>query len=278
LTARTKEEVSVILDAGDSGFRPASKTPEDVRAAFRKAATWADWVKDHNDGDFEGMLTEWNAKFQPGYMADDPDREAHRCRRWHYYDLPIRYKGDKPGVEPSNALTALSVAVSEFERLAAGSKPDRKVECWWLYWLCHVVGDLHQPLHCASNFERDAAGDAGGNKFKLDGVGSARNLHALWDAGIDDAVASETDGPSDVESVTSRWSETYAPGKEDAADLDVASWIAAGAKRADEAVYVGVETGGRPSVEYRGKLVELCKRQAVLAGFRLAALLNQAFD
>lgn len=46
-----------------------------------------------------------------------------------------------------------------------------------LKFIIHLVGDLHQPLHCATN------ADAGGNCLRTAGFG-ASELHAVWDGGI----------------------------------------------------------------------------------------------
>ena len=42
-------------------------------------------------------------------------------------------------------------------------------------WLCHLVGDIHQPLH--SGF----ADDRGGNSVNIEFNGEQMNLHAFWD-------------------------------------------------------------------------------------------------
>jgi len=42
-------------------------------------------------------------------------------------------------------------------------------------WLCHVTGDLHQPLHAGF------ADDRGGNNFEITFAGEATNLHSFWD-------------------------------------------------------------------------------------------------
>lgn len=42
-------------------------------------------------------------------------------------------------------------------------------------WLCHLVGDLHQPLHCG------LAGDRGGNTIEVAFLGDEMNLHQFWD-------------------------------------------------------------------------------------------------
>ena len=60
-----------------------------------------------------------------------------------------------------------------------------KAEC--LSWLIHLVGDIHQPLHCSSLFGgpfRGKEGDRGGNSFWIRmREDSARpiKLHTLWD-------------------------------------------------------------------------------------------------
>src|ERR1043166_7713900 len=46
-----------------------------------------------------------------------------------------------------------------------------------LKFIIHLMGDLHQPLHCATN------ADAGGNCLKTAGFGSSE-LHAGWDGGM----------------------------------------------------------------------------------------------
>jgi hypothetical protein len=42
-------------------------------------------------------------------------------------------------------------------------------------WLCHLVGDLHQPLHAGY------ADDRGGNDFNVIFKGEQINLHTFWD-------------------------------------------------------------------------------------------------
>ncbi|MGI9286578.1 MAG: S1/P1 nuclease [Pseudomonadales bacterium] len=60
-----------------------------------------------------------------------------------------------------------------------------------LTWLCHIVGDLHEPLHTTSLFtdRRLRDGDRGGNEIPLEGRGSVRNLHALGDSLAGDSVS-----------------------------------------------------------------------------------------
>lgn len=279
LKPEARREIVAILKEGEPTFRPRSDEESEIRRAFRSAASWADWVKENKGGPFEQLALAWNAKFQPGYDSSDPEREAHRCRRWHYFDVPIRTRGLKPGVQPSNALVALTSARYEFSILGRQPIKDRKDQCWWLYWIEHLVGDVHQPLHCASSYEFETSGDAGGNLFRLtvpNPTDSTKtmNLHFLWDGGIEEAVKSEVGKLSDVESVTARWIEECPLTPEEAEETDFAHWISDSKKLADDFAYTGIARNQKPSEAYRARLVKVCKRQAVLAGVRLANELN----
>jgi S1/P1 Nuclease len=64
---------------------------------------------------------------------------------------------------------------------------DSRARAVALSWIIHLVGDLHQPLHCASRFNADFPdGDQGGNLFVIQPSDSVRQikLHAFWDAAL----------------------------------------------------------------------------------------------
>lgn len=283
LTAKSKSEVAEILKAGDADFVPANDDEKSVRAAFRRASTWADWVKEHKDGRFEDGITAWNKRFQPGYDPNDPDKEAHRCRRWHYFDVPLNAKKGEAGVNGANALIAYVTGTYELAILSRQTPQDRSTECWWLYWLTHIVGDLHQPLHCVSDHRYEASGDAGGNLFKLgeaypDNPNKMMNLHSIWDGGIGHAIEAEAGKPTDVESVSERWLKEFAPTEEAANNLEVGQWISDGAKLAQSVVYDGISRDGKQSDDYKARRLDVCRRRAVLAGVRLGKVLNFLLD
>ena len=283
LSPHAKREVAAMLQAGDPKFRPRDKSALAVRHAFDLAATFPDDIKTDTHTLYEPLIGPMNRRFQPGLDTNTADREAVRCKTWHYYDTPIRYRGTRPTVRPSNALAALGDARRQLAALELVPRPDRERECWWLYWVEHLTGDLHQPLHCATSYQTGPEGDAGGNRFGLgipnpERPGKMLSLHAYWDGGIERAVqGKKTQGsPETIEEVTRRWVNDGAvtPARGAVRDLDVQDWIAAGAKLAAAAVYSGIQEGGVPSPAYRARQARVCERQAVLAGERLAALLN----
>jgi hypothetical protein len=64
-----------------------------------------------------------------------------------------------------------------------------------LKFVVHIMGDLHQPMHCVTDKNlavKNDQGDAGGNAKIVEWLGEAQypfgpwNLHAVWDEGIID--------------------------------------------------------------------------------------------
>jgi hypothetical protein len=276
LDSKTKTEIEVILKHGDPKFAPADGTGEANRDAFRLASTFPDYIKFNHDTIYESLIGPMNEHWpqQPG------DPEGVRCKTWHYFDTPIRYHGQKPGVRPSNALVALPYAIQQLKNLERSPAPDRQAQAWWLYWIEHLVGDLHQPLHCVTSYEFGPDGDAGGNKFPIQDV--SKRLHAYWDEGIDHAALDDhgsDESPAGIEHLTAAWLGDHAlrPSKSASTDLNPADWVKAGAKLADTVVYTGINRNEAPSSTYRQAQTRLCRLQAILAGYRLAAVLNKLF-
>ena len=112
--------------------------------AFMRAATWADWVRSHHKEQF-----------------DHPT--------WHYINYPIVRKDSKvdaakhePPAKQENVVNQLAVCL---EKIGKGTDEEKAV---YLTWLFHLVGDIHQPLHCTAVFsERFPYGDKGGNLARI---------------------------------------------------------------------------------------------------------------
>lgn len=279
LSPTAKAKLQKILDAGEPSFRIRGT---DVRAAFDDASTFCDYMKSKTDTIYEDIIPTMNSRFNANISAQG--NEGVRCKTWHYYDLPIRYTGSTPEIDPSNADVALRLAISELSKLNKDGLSDTKMACWWLYWIEHVTGDLHQPLHCVSSFEYNEKGDAGGNRFKIKRLEAETmtNLHSSWDGGIGRAIGEEREkGKSgNIEQVSDRWTsdKPIQPSADQAKDLDPMNWIKAGAKLADRYVYGNLKQGDRPDMNYLFVQSDLCRKQAVLGGYRLAAILNKALS
>jgi hypothetical protein len=172
---------------------------------FLKAATWPDWVRPPKDPTPEQQ--EIAAKYH------------HPA--WHFINYPFVVPPDevkekalqpKPSsdpTQPKNLLDALAFCKATLTGSNA-SDEDRAVS---LCWLLHLLGDMHQPLHCAMlvNAALHApTWDEGGNLLLVlppDG-NRVTNLHSYWDS----LVADDDAAYQHVETVaqTLRKSPSYA--------------------------------------------------------------------
>ena len=97
---------------------------------------------------------------------------------WHYVDIPR----DQPSGKPSDFCAdgnCVSFRLADFAARLAGNDPgpDNWTRLQQLKFLIHFAGDIHQPLHCATN------SDKGANCILVSG-GKNANLHHVWDAEI----------------------------------------------------------------------------------------------
>jgi len=280
LTPAAKSKITAILNGAlEPGYRPIGTSDFDARRAFREAAVFPDEIKRATSAPaYAATVESENHAFAIALPADNA--EAIRCKTWHYYDTPIRLpKGAAtPTIDPSNALAALTRAEDKLKSLVADGK-DPGMQFWYLAWIEHVVGDLHQPLHCVSSYEFSPTGDAGGNGFHLapDALtGRSSSLHSLWDGGITHAAYYKGSPSRAYEAVTARWTAdaTLQPSETDATNVDIKSWIDSSAHLADTVVYAGLTRDQAAPDDYLKRKDDLCRHQAVLAGHRLAAVLN----
>jgi hypothetical protein len=141
-------------------------------------------------------------------IRDDPAvSDDRKFRTWHYIDIPIDPNAPKPSFDPGtddvihgNAVQALKRAVAV---LKGGSDPYIKDQATALAMVMHLVGDIHQPLHCATNtilVHGNALDDRGGNlELVSNGPPSDAKfpLHRFWDEAYR-ATFDETSGDVDT--------------------------------------------------------------------------------
>lgn len=159
LTSPAREHVAALLgvDASDLDV---------LTDAMAKAATWADEVKGKPEG------------------AGTSD--------WHFLDLA--YNDTKSDIAQrcpdGDCITAkladLSGALRAQKNYHFGSRDYAPAD--ELRFIIHFMGDIHQPLHSATN------ADKGGNCLHTQGFG-ATELHAAWDTGLVEALLT-ADGKS----------------------------------------------------------------------------------
>ncbi len=123
--------------------------------------------------------------------GDDSSR-LYATGRWHFIDIPRSAAPD--GLKRFCPLPAGCVTTAIEDQLTElrAHRLDRRRAAEALMLIIHLVGDLHQPLHCATN------NDSGGNCVPvvyfgiepqlspghLESAVYEPNLHAVWDTNI----------------------------------------------------------------------------------------------
>jgi hypothetical protein len=250
---------------------------DEGRVAFMRAATWADAIKN------DPAYTDKNdTQAAPTASQNIGYADLLRHRYWHFTDEPIAADAT-PVVEAASPNVATQIGAFRAVLRAADATDDLK--SYDLTWLLHLVGDVHQPLHCVSRFDQaDKTGDQGGNKITITGAamppvcddarfcpfGPPTNLHAFFDDVTGDSYCTrevETAAPA-----------LPAPDAAKAAITDENAWVQEGVDAAKTAVYVApIGVGDGPftvTPAYQGAAMALGKQRIALAGARLANLLN----
>lgn len=157
LNQTARKKVAVILATNDAG----------LEAAMAAASTWPDEI----------------------------DKKKTGTDTWHFIDVPITVPFSITGLCPNHNCVLDRIAEMQ-NRLATNAKgftlatppsPPRPMTSQEMAFLIHFVGDVHQPLHAATD------GDRGGNCVNLihplvhsDGT-KTTELHAVWD--VDEVIA-----------------------------------------------------------------------------------------
>lgn len=136
--------------------------------AMDDACNWPDVIRETEEGEWSGPL--------------------------HYINIP---RGDAlylasrdcpqdPERENSSQRPAQHCATEAIKFFAAGlTRPQTSRDQRWqaFAWLCHLVADLHQPMHTGF------ADDRGGNNVEVKFEDEPMNLHHFWDTALIDRQA-----------------------------------------------------------------------------------------
>jgi hypothetical protein len=205
---------------------------------------------------------------------------------WHYLNKPYNTDGQINVVSETgpDALWAISQAVSTLKNYKRSSA--LLEDAIQMRLLIHFIGDIHQPLHCATLYSRNfTKGDVGGNSYKIVYDSSINELHALWDAGLGNL---ETDIPrplsSDSAAQLSSMADQFITNftrydlANELQETDREVWTIDAFHLAVNEVYSGINEYERPSSEYLARGWQVAARQITLGGYRLSDLLKQLYS
>jgi hypothetical protein len=158
LSAAARAKVASILRTNDAG----------LEAAMAAAATWPDEINKQATGtaDWHFIDASVTLPFAVGTLC-----AGHNCVIDQILDMQNRLQNNRTGF-----------------KLSSVPSPARPMTSQELAFLIHFIGDIHQPLHAATD------GDRGGNCLNLtsplthsDGSRPTTQLHAAWD--VDEVIA-----------------------------------------------------------------------------------------
>jgi hypothetical protein len=249
-----------------------SGVTELLRSDMADAANWADEAK--------GRTNTGNWHFVDLAASDTKVQLAARCPRGDCITVKLR-------VMAQNLKAGRS--------LPHGRRPFTPTE--ELKFVIHFMGDLHQPMHCATN------ADAGGNCLRTSGFGSTE-LHEAWDTGIlREALLRGTTEAALARAIDARYSSRFAEivkvtdYDDMALESHAVAFKAAYGPMLDQHLLPGPEpraffrlsprecpvkasdlfnVNPRPNLTslYGEATFETLRQQLAVAGYRLAALLN----
>jgi hypothetical protein len=117
--------------------------------------------------------------------ADQVRLSRSNTKDWHFVDIPVSaatYDADRDCQQLQTGDCAIAELTRAKTELRSSNSKTREEA---LKFIIHFVGDIHQPLHSATNDSR-ADGDRGGNSVSVRLLTHSMNLHQAWDHGLID--------------------------------------------------------------------------------------------
>lgn len=220
--------------------------------------------------------------------ADDiRKKRQHDHPTWHYVSLPFKPAGqpdtlDAPAPDPDNILRAFPLNLAK----VTSSDDNYAERAVALCWLFHLVGDVHQPLHCAALVTTNyPQGDRGGNLFyvRAKADGGPIGLHQFWDGLV---VGTSRFQTARNKAIQLRNRDEFARERlTERTETRFDKWAAESHALAREVVYRNGDLRGSLNVSvvpalpegYTERAKATAERRIVLAGYRLAAVLRKVF-
>ncbi len=205
-----------------------------------------------------------------------------RNQTWHYIDIDVKENLDtldlaKYCAGGNCALERIPEYVGVLKNPKAGDADRREA----LFFVIHLVGDIHQPLHCASR-----ENDRGGNLVRVtlpgeeESHGHVSNLHRVWDT---DLVREVLQGV-EILDAAGRWNAKITPEQRKTWQAGtIKDWVLESHRIARQA-YEPIPVPGANHKPFLLKSAYIKDNAAVVeqqiqrGGVRLAYILNKAFE
>ncbi len=185
--------------------------------------------------------------------------EYRKYSSWHYVNIA---PGENYESSHKNESGDILTAIAKCKEVLQSDTSSKQDKIFYLKFLVHLVGDLHQPLHCGH------AEDKGGNDIQVRWFNDGTNLHSVWDTKMIESYGMSY----------SELAENTAPLKKrkykELSQGSALDWMQESRALAEQ-VYSSAEIGEKLGYRYSADNLDLVFQQLEKGGIRLAALLNE---
>ncbi|ESL11423.1 class I nuclease-like protein [Trypanosoma rangeli SC58] len=236
---------------------------------------------------FSGPFPQFFDFVQSACWADDiKSRGLYVMDDWHFIDTPynpLNVPIKKDPVGKDNAKTVIESLTKTLEN-KKGHKLVPYILSFALVNLAHFYGDIHQPLHSITLFSPTYPdGDRGGNLEVVHVRGATMKLHAVWDS-ICQGEQPDLPRPlsekeyAKLRAFADYLEDTYKPTTAEKSETNVTVMAEESYKIGVEVAYPGIVNGMKLTEEYLERCKKAAEPRLVLAGHRLATILNHVFS
>lgn len=189
------------------------------------------------------------------------DRSFSKFSAWHYVNFPTDKK--YTDVTPSQ-YGDLIAGIRHCISVVKNENSTRADRVFYLKFLVHLIGDLHQPMHAGKGE------DKGGNDIQVQWFNTGTNLHRVWDSNMINSYGlSYTELADKLPELSSKEVKAMQAGT-------VLDWVQESHILANE-LYKSVEVGEKLGYQYSYKYWGTVESQLHKGGVRLAKVLNDIF-
>lgn len=176
-----------MVIAAEAYHELPERTRSKVDEILKAHPDYAKWVATHSKEKFADLSLSEYVFLRASKWPDEIRRAKGQGSRsydhphWHYVDYPLKPTKFplEPGPSPKDDLL---YGIAQCEKNLCDSKASPEEKAVYLSYLIHLVGDVHQPLHCCSLVnETYPNGDKGGNDFYVKPGNKGIKLHSFWD-------------------------------------------------------------------------------------------------
>jgi hypothetical protein len=157
--------------------------------------------------------------------ADDLRQERKETAGWHFIDIPLGAARDRLNEACGSSGDCVTAAIRRQLEVLRSASAGRREQAEALLFVIHFAGDLHQPLHAATNNDR------GGNCLPVRFFDRRPepnryhpNLHRVWDVDLVDRIAHRRDPSEFADALRSEFAAEMDRWKQQPVNLDDWAW------------------------------------------------------